>query len=142
MPVKKIAKPSSYSTTQPRAAPVIPQQGQQGSRIAPEAYQELLDAGYIIVNRQKALGADWGSRGAPNTDCHNTRSTAHGPGSSDGSVTQHNNTSAEGSGSGGLKQSQDDSPPVPQRPKCKAARLITSSHRSHRTYTGIRLLVR
>jgi len=59
MPVKKIAKHSSHSTTQPRAAPLIPQQGQQGSGIEPEAYQELLDAGYIIVNRQEALGADW-----------------------------------------------------------------------------------
>jgi len=117
MPVKKIAKPSRHSTTQPRAAPLIPQQGQQGSGIEPEAYQELLDAGYIIVNRQEALEADWGSRGTPNTDCHNTRSTAYGPGSSDGSVTRHNNTSTEGGGNGGLKQSQDGSLPVPQRPR-------------------------
>jgi len=65
MPVKKIAKPSRHSTTQPRAAPLIPQQGHQGSGIEPEAYQELLDAGYIIVNRQEALRADWGSRGTP-----------------------------------------------------------------------------
>jgi len=55
--MKKIAKPSSHSTTQRCAAPLIPQQGQQGSGIEPEAYQELLDAGYIIVNRQEALGA-------------------------------------------------------------------------------------
>jgi len=103
------------STTQRRPAPPLPQQGQQGGGSEPEGDQELLDAGYDVVGAQQALGADEDVHVPPNTDRHNTRSTAHGSGSSDGSVTRHNN--AVGASRSGPKKSQDGSPPLPHRPR-------------------------
>ena len=112
-------KPGGHSidrtTTQRRTAPRVPQQGQQSGGPEPEGDQELLDAGYDVVGAQKALGADEDVHVPPNTDRHNTRSTPHGSGSSDGSVTRHNN--AVGAGRSGPKQSPDGSPPLPHRPR-------------------------
>ena len=107
---------SNYrSTTQRRPALPLPPQGQQGGESEPEGDQELLDAGYDIAGAQQALGADEDVHVLPNTDRHNTRSTAHGSGSSDGSVTRHNN--AVGADRSGPKLSPDGSSPLPHRPK-------------------------
>jgi len=110
----QMAKKKKKSTAS-GAAPTVPQQG-QGSTSGPKADPELVDAGYDIVGAQ-VPEADGGARGPPSTDRHNTRSTAQGSGSLDGSVTHHNDTSAVSGGRSGLKQSHDGSPPLPHRPK-------------------------
>jgi len=109
-----MAKKKKKSTAS-GAAPKVPQQGQQDSTSGPKADPELVDAGYDVAGAQ-VPEADGSARGPPSTDRHNTRSTAQGPGSLDGSVNHHNNTSAVSAGHSGLQQSHDGSPPLPHRP--------------------------